>query len=240
MNQTLPALVLGALSGVALASQAADIATVVSSTPVVVNLQTLRRVCTDEQQVVQPRPSGAGAVIGAIAGGALGHNIGGGLITGVAAVAGSLIGNQIEADTTPLVAVPVRSCRNASSLEPRIVGYDVMYDYAGQRYSTRMTRDPGTQMAIELRPAAASGEAVPAPAAGDAPFAQAPGAVVYEPVSPIGAAAPQVVYAAPYPYGYPYGYGYGYGYPYPFIAPVISFGFGYYGGYYGGHRGRWR
>src|SRR3954453_19918310 len=82
-----------------LAAQA-EVARVISATPVTASVAVPNRVCTEEQQLVGARPSGAGAVIGAIAGGVLGHQVGGGFgraaATGIGAVAGAAIGNGIE------------------------------------------------------------------------------------------------------------------------------------------------
>jgi hypothetical protein len=36
----------------------------------------------------------------------------------------------------------VRDCRTVSSYENRVVGYDVVYEYHGQRYTTRTATDP--------------------------------------------------------------------------------------------------
>ena len=209
------AIAAAALAGFAMTSaRAAEMATVVSATPVTASVPVPRQVCSDGQQLVQQRPSGAGAVIGAIAGGVLGHSIGGGFgraaATGVGAVAGAVIGDQVEANTAPVTEVPVRRCQTVSAYENRTVGYDVMYDYAGQRYSTRMARDPGRQFAVSVQPAEG---AVPAPAYVDpAPVYAPEPAMVYEPRS---------VYYAPSPAFY--------------VAPVIGFGLGY---PYGGWRGR--
>jgi uncharacterized protein YcfJ len=218
-------------AGAAPAAFAADYATVISSTPVTASVPVRQQMCSDSQQIVQPAPSGAGAVIGAIAGGVLGNSVGGGFgraaATGIGAVAGSVIGNQIEADGQPATAVPVRRCQTATRYENRVVGYDVMYEYAGQRYSTRMARDPGQRFAVSVQPADANGTALPAPLVStpvptyDAPVTAAeapPQPVYYDPLPP-----PVYYYpAAPYYYG----------------APAISFGFGYYGGWRGGRH--WR
>jgi uncharacterized protein YcfJ len=209
------------------AAFAAEYATVVSSTPVTAQVPVRRQVCSDSQQYVQQAPSGAGALIGAIAGGVLGNSVGGGFgraaATGIGAVAGSVIGNQVEANANPVTEVPVRRCQMATRYENRIVGYDVMYDYAGQRYSTRMARDPGQRLAVSVQPADAAGGGLPAPVtsapvppAGTATMAtadEAPAPVDYQPLP-----APMYYYPAPYVYA----------------APAISFGFGYYGGWRGG------
>jgi len=205
------------------AARAAEYATVISSTPVTATVSVPRQVCSDSQEVVQQRPSGAGAVIGAIAGGVLGHTVGGGFgqaaATGLGVVAGAAVGNQVEANSTPPMELPVRRCQTVSSREGRIVGYDVMYEYGGQRYSTRMTSDPGKQLAVTVQPADAGGASVPVPAASEqAAQAAPPQTVIYQQV-------PAPVYYNPYPAPY-------------YMGPVIGLGFGYYGGY-GGYRGHW-
>ena len=209
-----------ALLGGPLAAQAAELATVVSSTPVTASVPVARQACSDSQQLVQQRPSGAGAVIGAIAGGVIGHNLGNGFgraaATGLGVVAGSIVGDQVEAANTPVAEVPVRRCQTVTSYESRIVGYDVMYEYAGQRYSTRMARDPGQQLAVNVQPAEGSGMPAPLDAGREGtpvPSNVAPQPVYYTPLQPVYYAPPPV-----------------------YVTPVIGFGFGYYGGY----RGRWR
>ena len=220
---------LALLGGASIAAHAAEMATVVSSTPVTVNVSVPRQVCTDGQQVVRQGPTGVGSVVGAIAGGVIGNSIGGGFgraaATGLGVVAGSVVGNSVEAANSPVTEVPVRRCQTVSAYETRVVGYDVMYDYAGQRYSTRMTRDPGQQFAVTVQPADAG--SLPAPAD----------------VAPTMAAtttAPQTVYYTPAPTVYydPYPQPVYYSAPPFYVAPAISFGFGYYGGYRG--HGRWR
>lgn len=231
-----------------LAAHAAGYADVVSATPVTVPVSVPRQVCRNEQQIVQPAPTGAGAVIGAIAGAVIGHNLGGGFgraaATGLGVVAGSVIGDQIEANNTPAAEVALRRCQMVNRVESRVVGYDVMYDHAGQRYSTRMARDPGARLAIEMRPAGVGNDMLPVPAeagidvpldaqtqwsqaspvpASDSTPGAPPQAVYYD--------APQALFVAP---------------PLIYLSPFIGFGLGYYGGYYGGygghHRGhgRWR
>ena len=216
--------------GGTLAAHAAEFATVVSSAPVTVSVLVPRQQCSDGQQLVQQRPSGAGAVLGAIAGGVIGHNLGNGFgraaATGFGAVAGAVVGDQVEAANSPVTEMPVRRCQTVSSYENRTVGYDVVYEYAGQRYSTRVARDPGRQLAVSVQPAESGGLPAPLDAARDGtpvPTNAAPQTVYYAP-------APQTVYYAPAPQTVYYA-------PAPvYVTPVIGFGFGYYGGY----RGHWR
>ena len=212
---------------VAPAAHAAEYASVVSATPVTASVPVARQACSDEQRLVQQRPSGAGALIGAIAGGVIGNSVGGGFgraaATGLGVVAGSVIGDQVEANTSPVTELPVRRCRTVSSYENRIVGYDVVYDYAGQRYSTRTARDPGTQLAVSVQPADAIGTNLPAPAYADPVLESAP---------------PQRIYYQPVPRSVYY---YDDAPAAVYLAPAIGFSIGYSGGYYGGSRGRhWR
>ncbi len=156
-----------ALLGVAaLPASAADYARVISATPVVVPVTGSQRECVTEARVVQRQPSGAGALLGAIVGGVVGNQIGGGtgraIATGVGAVAGAGLGNQIEADSNGYAAVPATRCRNvATNAGSRLIGYDVVYDFHGQRYSTRTATDPGAQIMVDVRPV--GGSSVPAP-----------------------------------------------------------------------------
>ena len=205
--KTTLAAALAAAALVPLAAHATEMARVVSATPITASVAVPNRVCSEEQQLIGARPSGAGAVIGAIAGGVLGHQVGGGFgraaATGIGAVAGAAIGNGIEvnaANAYPPTAVPVQRCQTVSGYENRTVGYDVVYEYAGRRYTTRMARDPGPQIEIDVRPAGAMADAgMAAPQYLDAP----PPRAVYAPM-PVVAAPPPVIYVSP-AVGY-YGY----------------------------------
>ena len=217
------AAVTGLVPCAASAAPVPEMATVISSTPVSAQVPVPRQQCVQGEQYVQQAPSGVGAVIGAIAGGVLGNSVGGGFgraaATGLGVVAGSVVGNQVEANGNPVSAVPVQRCQTVTTYENRVVGYDVTYEYAGQRYSTRMARDPGRQFAVDVRPAGNSA-AYPTSQSLPAPVYADPGQpAYYEPLP-----QPVPVYGSPYYYG-----------PAPVVvgAPVIGVGFGYYGGYRG-------
>ena len=231
-----------------LPARAAEYADVVSATPVTVAVATPRQLCRNEAQIVQPGPSGAGAVIGAIAGAVLGHNLGAGFgraaATGLGVVAGAAIGDQIESSNTPPAEVAVRRCQTVSRVESRVVGYDVMYDFGGQRYSTRMARDPGARMAVEVRPAEAGNDRLPVPLAARAdadpqwsqaapvPALRADPPAAYPPAIYPPAIYPPAAESEPYDLAVS---------PTFYLSPFIGFGMGYiggyYGGYYGGHHG---
>lgn len=194
-------------------AEAAEYGRVVSSTEVTAEVAVPQQDCYDQPTVVKPETSGGGAVLGAVVGGVVGNRFGAGsgraLATGVGAVVGAVAGNKVEAGSTPDEHTTVRNCQNAVSYERRVVGYDVVYDYNGRRYSTRLDHDPGDH--IELAVSAT-------PVGQTVTSTQPPPTVVYADPNPT------VIYAAPPPvyYSYPYGYSsYGYGYPY---------GYGGYGG----------
>ena len=248
MMKSAIAAAVAAASFAPLASQAAEYANVISSTPVVQQVNVPQRVCSQEQALVGARPSGAGALIGAVAGGLLGNAIGAGsgvraAATGLGVVAGAAVGNGVEtnaAANVPPAAVPIERCRVENRPESRTVGYDVVYEYNGQRYNTRVANDPGDRIRIDVHPTQIAQAAPPAysdaPAYGgstgysDAPAYPAQPAYAYPPAYPQAPvySAPPVVYApAPYsPYYYPG--------PAVYVAPTIGFGF-----YGGGHGGGW-
>ena len=258
------------LFGAAGAARAADYADVVSATPVTTSVAVPRQECTDVEQVVPRQPSGGGALIGAIVGGVVGNQFGHGMgraaATGLGAVAGSAIGNNVEANNGSTATVASRRCRTVSSYDSRVVGYDVVYDYNGQRYTTRMSHDPGPRLAIDIRPADGqapldrvappararsygpppqiSSHPVDIPPTYVEPAPQAPAYSYYDQAAPVTYYAPAPVYSvapAPVYYG---GYG-----PGAYVGPaIIGAGIGYWvgrtwhrgyrGGYHGGRR--WR
>jgi uncharacterized protein YcfJ len=213
----LRAVVLAALGSLAVQAQATEYGRVISATPITQQVSVPQQVCQDQQVAVRTPNSGAGAVIGAIAGGVLGHTVGAGagkvLATGAGVVAGSIIGDRVESDGHPPTLQTVRSCGTAYTTQNRVVGYNVEYEYRGQHYSTQTQSPPGKRIAlnVQVEPAdtAPQAQQVPAEAAPPAYYA-----------APVYAPAP-VVYA-PQPYYAPYYYGYG--------APVVvHLGYGWYG-----------
>jgi uncharacterized protein YcfJ len=211
---------------------AAEYGTVVSATPITAQVPVPQSQCADEQQIVQPRNSGGGALVGALIGGALGNSMGAGFgraaATGLGLVAGAAVGDNIEAANNPPVATTVRRCNTVTRYENRVIGFDVAYDYNGQRYLTRTAQPPGERIALNVTVTPA--DAVPMAAPQAAAATQPVTTVVEGP-------APVYVYpnAYPNPYPYPANYGYVYGGPGVVVAPRVVIG----GGYHGWHR-HWR
>jgi uncharacterized protein YcfJ len=219
-NLALLATVLAASGGMA---QATEYGVVLASTPVMGQLAMPQQQCVDQPVVVQPPSSGGGAVLGALVGGivgnSLGHGFGRAAATGLGVVAGAAIGDRTEAASTPPVASTLRQCQTVTTYQTQIIGYDVTYDYNGQRYSARLPQDPGPRVALNV---------VVTPV-GANPVVTAP--MVNAPI--VASGPPQIVYD-PVPV---YGYGPGYGYPgiYGGVGVTIVPGAGYYG-----RHGHWR
>jgi len=222
---------------------AQEVGTVISAQPVVQQVAVPRQVCHTEQQVSTPPRSGAGAVIGAIAGGLVGSAIGGGsghaLATAAGVVGGAVAGHQIEGQ--PQVQT-VQNCSTQTFYENRAVYYDVVYEYAGKRYTVQMPQDPGPTVQLQVTPVMS---APPPPVQAPAP-ARIISSTTYvqPPLEQVTVLPPATVYqTAPIVTS---GYG-----PSSFVAPLaIGLGIGYVSGHYGrryyngppryGYRPYWR
>jgi len=117
--------------------------------------------------------SGGDAIVGGVIGGVIGNQLGkrgsrgarnGATIAG--AIVGSVIANEVRgADVNrhrsrrdlnrPKRVVssrPVEHCRETThtSYEQRIQAYDVTYEYRGKTFTTRMKRDPGSRIELQV------------------------------------------------------------------------------------------
>ncbi|MDR1968042.1 MAG: glycine zipper 2TM domain-containing protein [Burkholderiaceae bacterium] len=164
-------------------------------------------------------PTGGGAAVGALAGGLAGSQIGrgnNGQIAGtmIGAIGGAILGNAVEANQS-------RGC--ATRYAQQVIGYDVMYEYAGRQYVTRMGSPPGRWVQVPAPEAAAYAEPPPGY---QAQQEYAPPPPDYYPPAPSGVvtAPPPAAYPPPPP-----------GYPYPapvyvqppppaYVAPPVSLG----------------
>ncbi len=214
--------VAAALSAWGAGAQAMEYGTVVSSTPVIGQSSVPQRECYDEQVAVQQqRTGGGGAIVGAVIGGLVGNSVGAGAgraaATALGAVTGAAIGDRAEANSQPPAVRNVQRCRTTTSTQENIIGYDVVYDYAGARRTARLAQNPGgpgTQIALDVNVAPSGsttrsgrGQAVP-PAGSGAPVGQPayqgyddgrpPQTVYYEDRRPVYY-EPAPVYYSPYP-----------------------------------------
>lgn len=157
-------IVVALLGSAALAAQAQEQGRVLSATPITEQVAIPQQVCGNETVYSGARPTtGAGAVLGAIAGGAAGNAIGGGsgraAATALGVIGGAVLGNQIEGGSPGYQNV--QRCTTETYYDNRIVGYDVVYEYAGRHYSTRTPTDPGAWIPLTVQPAVPSAPSAP-------------------------------------------------------------------------------
>lgn len=148
-------LLLSILASASALVAAQERAQVLSATPIVEQVPISRQVCGNETVYTGPRTSGGGAVLGAIAGGAAGNAVGGGsgraAATAIGLIGGALLGNHIEGNGRPDYQ-NVQRCGTQTVYENRTTGYDVVYEYAGRRYTTRTQYDPGRTINVSVQP----------------------------------------------------------------------------------------
>lgn len=151
----LACLALAAFAGMA---QATEYGRVLSSTPITQEVSTPQRVCRNQEVLVEQPRDAAGSVLGAVAGGIIGNTMGRGSGNAAATAAGVLVGavagdRIANSDAPSTTTRTVQRCGTRQVLSQQIVGYDVEYEYAGRRYNTRMARDPGQRIALQVSPA---------------------------------------------------------------------------------------
>ena len=117
--------------------------------------QECRNVTVTHRRPVQDENRITGSVLGAVAGGVIGHQFGGGrgkdVATVVGALGGGYAGNQIqgslqESDT---YTTTQQRCKTVYDKSEKMLGYDVTYKIGDQQGKIRMDRDPGTQIPLD-------------------------------------------------------------------------------------------
>lgn len=183
MNKTFIALALVSLYG---AASADEIGKVISSVPMVQAVAVPRQVCKTETVAVQAPKSGAGAVLGAIAGGVVGHALGDGggraAATMIGMVGGTVLGDHMEKPGDAQVQA-IQRCETQHIVENQIKGYRVTYEYAGKHYVVEWPTDPGPSIALQVMPRASNNPDLGTPYSGVQPSSLPVNAPVYTPVS---------------------------------------------------------
>ncbi|WEN14076.1 glycine zipper 2TM domain-containing protein [Rhodanobacter sp. AS-Z3] len=150
-------------AGVAGAGTSADAgvkyAKVTSVEPVRSTVNNPKQACHDETVTSTAPPKDehriAGTAIGAVVGGLLGNQVGGGkgktLATVAGAVGGGYAGNRIEAKNQhgQVTSSVERKCETVNNSSSKIVGYDVRYEYNGVTRTVRMDHDPGDRVEVQ-------------------------------------------------------------------------------------------
>lgn len=131
--------------------QAQDVAQVVSRTPIYQQVMVPRQVCSQSPVLVQPQNTGTGATLGALVGGAIGHQGGNALSTVAGAIGGAVIGNQLENQGSARVQNQT-TCSVQNVYENRLVGYNVVYEQGGRQFNVQTQQDPGSTVTTQAGP----------------------------------------------------------------------------------------
>jgi uncharacterized protein YcfJ len=200
-----------ALCGLA---QAQEIGQVLSRTAVYQQVAVPRQTC-QTTNTLPAANSGGGAVLGAVVGGLIGNAMGGGDSRGIATMAGVIGGSIVgdRAETERNAPQTLTTCTTQTAMENRLVGYNVVYEYAGKTYNVQLPQDPGSTIALQITPVGMPSTVAPPPAT----------AIVTQPS--VVYTQPPVVYA-PAPYYRPWP-----------INTSINLGWGWQGS---GHPRHWR
>ena len=111
------------------------------------------RCWVEHQQVNEPNKNNTnigGAIAGALIGGVLGHQVGGGrgkdLATAGGAVAGAAVGSTVGRNGTTPTDKEVRRCETTPNTKPEY--WDVTYVFHGVEHRVQMTAPPGKWIAV--------------------------------------------------------------------------------------------
>jgi uncharacterized protein YcfJ len=144
-------------------AQAQEVGQVISRTAVYQQVAVPRQTCTTPSPTTPAPTSGGGAIIGAIAGGLIGSQLGGsnsqGIATMAGVVGGAVLGNQVEGQNA---STPTTTCTTQTVYENRLIGYNVVYEYAGKQYNVQLPQDPGLTIPLQVTPMFAPRSEVPA------------------------------------------------------------------------------
>jgi uncharacterized protein YcfJ len=160
----------GALAGVAVVIaggavagyhlyEAAHTAKVVSAKPLTRTVKVPRQECHDEEvthtKPVKDQNRLIGTGIGALVGGVLGHQVGGGSGKTLATVAGAGVGgyagNKIQqnAQQNDTYTTTEQRCNTVYDMKEERGGYDVVYELNGSKHHLHMDSDPGDSLPVK-------------------------------------------------------------------------------------------
>lgn len=133
-----------------------DYARVLSAYPVTERVETPHTECGGAAPVesASERKFG-GALVGAVVGGLLGAQVGKGsgktAAAAVGAAAGAIVGDRTQnrpgSEPAPTAE---RNCQTTYRIVTREIGYDVTYEFHGQRVTERLAKDPGSQVRVSF------------------------------------------------------------------------------------------
>ena len=134
----------------------AEVLNVVEATETV---QTPREVCEDVAGIrrapVKDEHKLLGTLTGAVIGGVLGNQVGGGtgkkLATVAGAAAGGYAGNKVQGNmqAKDTYTTTERRCHTVTDSSEKVIGYDVTYRLGDEEITERMDRRPGNRIPVE-------------------------------------------------------------------------------------------
>jgi len=142
-----------------LSDKAPDYAQVVNVEELTETINTPREVCEDvavtKKAPVKDEHKIAGTAIGAVVGGLLGNQIGGGSGKTVATVAGAVgggyAGNKVQGNMQDkdTYTTTERRCHTVTDSHQNVIGYNVTYMIGAQEGTVRMDEKPGNRIPVE-------------------------------------------------------------------------------------------
>lgn len=136
-------------------------AQVVSAMPIKETVKTPRKECRNvtvtHRRPVQDENRIAGSVLGAVAGGVIGHQFGGGRGKDIATVAGALgggyAGHQIQGamQDRDTYTTTQQRCKTVYDKSEKMIGYDVTYKIGDQQGKIRMDKQPGETIPLDSK-----------------------------------------------------------------------------------------
>lgn len=136
-----------------------DYADVVAVEPINETIKTPRQECRDvtvtRQRPVKDQHQIAGTAIGAVVGGLLGNQIGGGsgkkIATAAGAVGGGYAGNKVQENmqASDTYTTTENRCKTVTDTSQKLVGYNVKYELDGKVSQIRMSEDPGSRIPVK-------------------------------------------------------------------------------------------
>lgn len=122
-------------------------------------VQVPREVCEDvpvtRQKPVKDEKRIVGTVAGALIGGVLGNQVGGGsgkkIATVAGAAAGGYAGNKVQQNmqANDTYTEMERRCNTVTESQVKLIGYDVSYQLGDQTGKVRMDRKPGARIPVK-------------------------------------------------------------------------------------------
>jgi len=110
--------------------------------------ETARQVCQPVSVERRSEHSPGGAILGGLAGAAVGSRFGGGhgrdALTVMGAIGGAMVGDRVGRGTQ----AETREVCDTVYERGEPVGYDVTYDYRGERHTVTLDYDPGERVRI--------------------------------------------------------------------------------------------